>query len=68
MDEALPGCVSTSMNALFFALLFTVAGPEVTVPAPNLGDLALVPVRDGFVMAWSDGPRIYTEHLDAKAE
>ena len=56
------------MHALFFALLLTVAGPEVTTPVHDLGDLALVPVRGGFVMAWSDGPRIYTEHLDANLQ
>ena len=56
------------MNALLFALLLSVTGPEVSVPVNNLGDLALVPLRDGFVMAWSDGPRIYTEHLDANLQ
>ncbi|HEY2321466.1 MAG TPA: hypothetical protein VGJ82_01265, partial [Thermoanaerobaculia bacterium] len=56
------------MNALFLAVLLSVAGPEVTIPVHDLGDLALVPVRGGFVIAWSDGPRIYTEHLDANLQ
>ncbi|HEY2324127.1 MAG TPA: hypothetical protein VGJ82_14815 [Thermoanaerobaculia bacterium] len=56
------------MNALFLAVLLSVAGPEVTIPVNDLGDLALVPVRGGFVIAWSDGPRIYTEHLDANLQ
>src|SRR5689334_20082410 len=56
------------VHALFFALLFTVAGPGFSIPVHDLGDAALVPVRDGFVMAWSDGPRIYTEHLDANLQ
>lgn len=53
------------MHALFLALLLTVTGPEVTTPVHDLGDLAIVPVSGGFVMAWSDGPRIYAERLDA---
>lgn len=56
------------VHALFFALLFSIAGPGVSTPVHDLGDLALVPVRDGFVMAWSDGPRIFTEHLDANLQ
>ncbi|HEV8436216.1 MAG TPA: hypothetical protein VGR95_22595 [Thermoanaerobaculia bacterium] len=56
------------MNALLFALLLSVAGPETSIPVHDLGDLALVPVRDGFVLAWSDGPRIYTEQLDANLQ
>ncbi|HEX3111098.1 MAG TPA: hypothetical protein VHU41_18495 [Thermoanaerobaculia bacterium] len=56
------------MNALLFALLLSVSGPETSIPVHDLGDLALVPVRDGFVIAWSDGPRIYTEQLDANLQ
>lgn len=55
----------TGVNALFFALLLGVAGPQISTPVQDLGDVAIVPVRDGFVMAWSDGPRIYAERLDA---
>ena len=56
------------VNALFFALLFSLTGPAVSTPVQNPGDFALVPVRDGYVMAWSDGPRIYAERLDANLQ
>ena len=52
------------MNALSLALLLTLTGPEVSRPVHNLGDFALVPVRDGFVMAWSEGMHIYAARLD----
>ena len=47
------------LSALLFALLLN---------AHDLGDHALIPLRDGFVIAWSDGPRIYAEHLDANLQ
>jgi len=56
------------MNAVLLALLLSVAGPETSIAVGDLGDLALVPVRDGFVIAWSDGPRIYAEQLDANLQ
>ncbi len=56
------------VNSLFFALLLTVAAPQLSIPVQDLGDFALVPVRDGFLMAWSDGPWIYTEPLDANLQ
>src|ERR1043165_3131993 len=68
MDGAGSRRVSTDVNTLLFALFLTVAGPEISIPAHDPGDLALVPLRDGFVMAWSDGPRIYTERLDANLQ
>jgi hypothetical protein len=68
MDEVGSGRVSACVNALFLALLLSVAGPEASIPVRDLGDLALVPVRGGFIMAWSDGPRIYTEQLDANLQ
>jgi hypothetical protein len=57
MDDA--GLIAVSpVYALLFALFFSVAGPAVSTPVQYLGDFALVPVRDGFVMVRSDGPRI----------
>ncbi|HEX3580915.1 MAG TPA: hypothetical protein VH087_04075 [Thermoanaerobaculia bacterium] len=61
------------MKTLLFTLLLAtsavaqpVVGPEVaSAPLPSLGDFAVAPQRDGFVIAWEQGGRIYAGQLDS---
>lgn len=65
--------VSTTMRTFLFALLVAtsavaqpVVGPEVkSAPIDNLGDAALLPQGDGYLIAWSQGDHINVGHLDA---
>lgn len=64
--------VHTTVKALVLALLLAtsalaqpVVGPEMTTPPVEFGDVAIAPLRDGYVAAWSDAGRIHVAHLDA---
>ncbi len=60
------------MKSALLVLIFTasalaqpVVGPEVTsAPLANLDDYAIAPQRDGFVLAWTAGGRLFAAHLD----
>ncbi len=62
------------MKALLFVAVFAassvlaqpVVGPEVvSAPIEGLGDVALAPLRDGFVIAWVASNHVYVGKLDS---
>ncbi len=61
------------MKHLLLALLLSVSalaqpvvGPEVaTAPLEGFGSCSIVPQRDGYVLAWEQGGRVHTGHLDS---
>lgn len=61
------------MKTLFLALLVAtsaaaqpVVGPEVTsAPMDGVGQFALAPHRDGFILAWEQNGRIHVGRLDS---